>query len=314
MNVVIDSLSRSGTTLFTSILNTNKDITATRGIFNECLSLTGWDVDWPKGLAKNPFFFEKDIYSRKSFKLQLIDKLPKKLKKHLILNIRKKYLYMDIDKFFDLKNYFKHRQNKNINENELFKLINIHKSMKNFSPDNFYQELKNLQKTRILCLRWNQCLSYYKQWVNRGNKWIFVKRDPVASAISREKIFRVSLEESIKWYKNYSNLISNIIKDKNFLMIKIENLDDKNELDKVKKFLNLNSDLKTKNIIGTDNQPYRAETSNLKDRLTGELKDTFDIKTLNKYKKDNIYRSYKEKLSKELKFDFLWKEYFDEKL
>ena len=40
MNVVIDSLSRSGTTLFTSILNTNKDITATRGIFNECLSQT----------------------------------------------------------------------------------------------------------------------------------------------------------------------------------------------------------------------------------------------------------------------------------
>ena len=140
MNVVIDSLSRSGTTLFSSILNTHKDITATRGIFNECLSLTGWDVDWPKGLAKNPFFFEGDVYSRKSIKLQLIDKLPKKIKKHLILNIRKKNLYIDRDKFFDLKNYYKHRQNKNINQIELLKLINVQKKLNNFAPDNFIKK------------------------------------------------------------------------------------------------------------------------------------------------------------------------------
>ena len=63
MNVVVDSLSRSGTTLLTSILNTNEEITATRGIFNECLSLTGWDVDWPNGLAKNPFFFQNGVIS-----------------------------------------------------------------------------------------------------------------------------------------------------------------------------------------------------------------------------------------------------------
>ena len=48
MNVVIDSLSRSGTTLLTSIMNTSGK-SLPPGMFNECLSLASWDIDWPKG-------------------------------------------------------------------------------------------------------------------------------------------------------------------------------------------------------------------------------------------------------------------------
>jgi len=310
MNVVVDSLSRSGTTLLTSILNTNEEITATRGIFNECLSLTGWDVDWPKGLAKNPFFFQDDINIQESIYLKMIDKLPRLIKNNLLINLRKNYFHLDKDKFFDLKGYYKHNQNRNLNEENLIRLINNHKKFKNFSPDSFYEDIKKAQGSKILCLRWNQSLSYFRIWKKRGNKWIFVKRDPVSSAISREKIFRINLEESLYWYKNYSNLISNIIGDPNFLIIKIENLNNENELKKIEKFLNLDSNLKIENIKGTDNQPYKAETSDLKDRLAGELKDRFDIQTLNKYKNEDIYNSYKEKLFKELKSDGLWKEYF----
>lgn len=162
-----------------------------------------------------------------------------------------------------------------------------------------------------MCLRWNQSLCYYNIWKNRGHKWIFVKRDPVASAISRNKIFRVSLDESLKWYKNYSNLISGIKDDENFLIIKIENLQNTNELNKLKNFLKLKSDIQINNLIGTDNKRYKPETSDLKSRFEGPINDRFDLEILNKYKKQDIYKLYKDKLSIELRSDYLWKEYFD---
>ena len=238
MNVVVDSLSRSGTTLMTSILNTNEEITATRGMFNECSALIGWGIDWPRGLAKNSKFFENKINYNKTFKLKLINKLPRVVKNKILLNLRKKELFFDKDRFFfnSLSNYYKHHDNAN---NEIIlELIEEQKKLNHFDPDKFYSEIKKKKKTKILCFRWNQSLSYYNIWKSRGHKWIFVKRDPVASAISRERIFKIDLEESLIWYKNYSNLISDIIDDPNFLIIKIENLNNVSELKKIEKFLN----------------------------------------------------------------------------
>lgn len=149
MNLVIDSLSRSGTTLLTSIMNTREEITATRGMFIESLSLVGWDIDWPKGLAKNSKFFDNKINYNIRIKLKLIDKLPRVIKNKILLSFRKNELFFDIDKFFDLKNYYKHNQDQNIDSEELIKFIREQKKLNFFHPDNCYEEIKKNKKQKF---------------------------------------------------------------------------------------------------------------------------------------------------------------------
>ena len=106
------------------------------------------------------------------------------------------------------------------------------------------------------------------------------------------------------------NLISDIKDDENFFIVKIENLQNKNELNKLKNFLVLKNDIQINNLIGTDNKIYKPETSDLKSRFNGPIYDKDDLEILNKYKKSEIYKLYKDKLSIELGSDYLWKEYF----
>lgn len=311
MNVVIDSLSRSGTTVFSSILNSQKDIISFRGSFNECLSLVGWDIDWPKGLAKkNSFFEDKPKIWNNNIPVKS-NLLPNFIINYFLTKLRKKYIYIDKNKFFNLDSIYKHNQFQGKNEKDLLKIISKFKHEKSFNPNAFYESLKTISKKKILCLRWNQSLSYYKLWIEREqNKWIFLMRDPVSSAISRKKIFNINLEESIEWYKNYSYLISKINNPEKFLIVKIEDLNEKDVLKNIKEFLNLKKPIKTDELIGTDGQPFRRETSDLKNRLLGKVHDKFDLSVLNKYQETQIYQKTKNLFFKELKYDYLWKDYF----
>ena len=102
MQIVVDSLSRNGTTILSAILNSNSDSFCYRGCFHEPLALSGYNLKWPDSLI-NLDLIDKSAEVYQDSKLMSLVRITNKpdgeLFKKLYFTKRKKTYYLDLSNY-----------------------------------------------------------------------------------------------------------------------------------------------------------------------------------------------------------------------
>ena len=132
--------------------------------------------------------------------------------------------------------------------------------------DQLLDEVRKKSNTKYAFWRWNNCLFMFNKWVKRkSHLWIMITRDPVASAISRNKIWGIPFKDSLKMSTSYAQKFEKI-KDHLNLNIFTEDLINKTKkcFREISDFTGLQN-IKSENLKGQDGGPYRKETCDLVD-------------------------------------------------
>ena len=186
--LVIDSLARSGTTLLSALLRSQKNTTIFCPGFNESIAAEG--IDWPHGFARH-------------------DILPRDIA--INLEQYKKDSISNIENFSQLNGH-------SISDYE--KIINT-----GDSPKEIIEGVGDMLNTDILGFRWNQGLLYINNWLTDSNKyWLSVIRNPLDRALSSFKKHRWTIDDSLISTIEYTKKIESIKHKDNFIQIYYEDL------------------------------------------------------------------------------------------
>ena len=290
--VVIDSLSRSGTTLITSVIHSQENAACYRGVFHELLAcdIGTWAHDYAihpliKRQVKYTLSKSKWTKSRLAnlFKSRVLNRLNKKNKQYTF-----EYAALASNSLRTLekrKQYDKLRKS----EWEDFLLSNTPQSFKQL--DELYQNLAKAMSCKVLTFRWNQGLAYIHHWLRNPNHyWISVVRNPMDRALSSFKAFNQNYEDSLACTKAYSEKLNEVMHAKNHYLIYYEDLISNPEVEirKLFQFLGMGDIEINYNLIQQSGAAYKVETSDLidegKKHTEGKEYTGFDKSMANKYK------------------------------
>lgn len=325
MQIVVDSLSRNGTTLLSAILNSNSDSFCYRGCFHEPIALSGYNLNWPDSLIiHNLIDKSTDIYQASQL-LSVVGRIANKSDSELF-----KKLYFATRKnaySFDLPYYISHSLER-LKRNSQFQTLSfeewedlISNSFFNDNNenilsriDNFLEEVRTRHGVSTACWRWNNAVCYFNQWTKRKNHyWLQITRNPVQAAISRKKIWGISTSRSLEWSIKYSEAFEDIRSSNYFKNIYFEELVDyKNNkiLEELQTFLSLNTPIKRTNLTGQDGLPYRKETSELSNRKKGKKSGIVENQLVNKYLESPEYTQIWNMFKPKLESTKLYERYF----
>nr|WP_320166846.1 sulfotransferase [uncultured Methylophaga sp.] len=284
--LVIDGLARSGTTLISSIIHSQKISACYRGVFHEFMAT---DVGkWPMAHARAALI---DDYVR--------------LDPSLLTYLRVKFA---IKNFFNPKelklSYAALRDHtiKNLTRREQFDTLSLaewQERLDNLNPtslsdlDELYQSLADDMNVQLLSFRWNQGLPYINKWLrNPNHHWLSVVRNPMDRALSAKKAFHWTYEESIKATKRFGDNLEQTLKAKNHHLIYFEDLiqSPKEIIDELYKSLGLALEDINFNLLQQSGRDYMIETSDLIHdgmcHTSGKKHIGFDPKMINKYRRE----------------------------
>ena len=315
MHIVLDGLSRSGTTLLSSIFNSSNNSVCYRGIFNEGLNISICK-SWSFSHACKPILNkEKKIFIvKKESDLRFLSS------KYLSSIFKKDFPVIASESFFEqaLEIIRSENQTQFLTFKEWSNIINKRKSMitseESFfnNIDQLLDEVRKKSNAKYAFWRWNNCLFMFNKWVKRkSHLWIMITRDPVASAISRNKIWGIPFKDSLKMSTSYALKFEKIKDNPKFKNIYFEDLINKTQksFNEIRNFTGLQN-IKSENLKGQDGRPYRKETSDLGvDRKKGVRCDYIDPKTAFKTNNSEIYNQYYDYFST-LKQYKLYEKYF----
>lgn len=324
MQIVVDSLSRNGTTILSAILNSNSDSFCYRGCFHEPLALSGYNLKWPDSLI-NLDLIDKSAEIYQDSKLMSLVRITNKpdgeLFKKLYFTKRKKTYYLDLSNYIfqSLQKLELNSQFQTLSFEEWKDLINIillNDKNKNILSriDKFLEEVRTRHGVSTACWRWNNAVCYFNQWTKRKNHyWLQITRNPVQAAISRKKIWGISTSRSLEWSIAYSKAFEDIRSSNYFKNIYFEELVDyKNNkiLEELQTFLSLNTPIKRTNLTGQDGLPYRKETSELSNRKKGKESGIIENQLVNKYLESPEYTQIWNMFKPKLESTKLYERYF----
>ncbi len=315
MHIVLDGLSRSGTTLLSSILNSTDQSVCYRGIFHEglCNSICRkWATSHAcKGILNK----EKRIFIVNN-KTDIRYVSSRYLSSFFKIDIP----VIPLEDFFNeaFKIVKSENQTQYINFDEWINIINKQKHLIN-SEESFYQnidimlnKIRERSNAKYAFWRWNNGLYMYKKWIQReSHLWLMLIRDPIAAAISRNKIWGTSFENSLKISSSYGKYFDEIKNESNFEYIYFEDLINQTEkcFEKITKFTGLQN-LRSDDLIGQDGEPYRKETSDLgSQRKKGVLCNFVDPRTARETKNSKEYQKQFKYFSKLKKYN-VYERYF----
>ncbi|KPA10238.1 Sulfotransferase [Candidatus Magnetomorum sp. HK-1] len=284
--VVIDGLARSGTTLLTSFLHTQKSYAAFRGAFHEpqaCLNLS-----WPHEYTRLPLLDSSEKLKLNCF--QLKERTLNAIKKH---NQTGK---MNINEWGSLPI----ENCKNVNELDLF-----------------YQKLAEKLSVNVLCFRWNQGLPYIFKWLRNPNHyWICIIRNPMDRALSSLKTHQWSFEDSLHNSVHYYTMMSNLTNTKKVIFTYYEDIvkNPRNELIKITQKLGISlPEIELVHLKGQDEKIFRPERSdNIEkygDHRKGDVFTGFYQDSINRYLHEMQHTTI-EKYIKSLSHITVLKKYF----
>ena len=315
MDIVLDGLSRSGTTLLSSIFNSSDNSVCYRGIFIEGLNISICK-SWSFSHACKPILDkEKKIFIvKKESDLRFLSS------KYISSIFKKDFPVIASASFFEqaLKNIKRENQTQFLTFEEWSNIINKRKDLIT-SEESFFNnvdqilvEVRKKSNAKYAFWRWNNCLFMYNKWVKRkSHLWMMITRDPIASAISRNKIWGIPFTDSLKMSISYAQKYEKIKDHPEFKNIYFEDLINKTKkcFNEISEFTGLQN-IKSENLKGQDGKPYRKETSDLgEDRKKGVRCDYIDPKTAFKTNNSQIYNQYYDYFLKLKKYK-LYERYF----
>ena len=259
MFLVVDSLSRSGTTLLISALGNEKKIIGVRGGFHEQLHGHSIFQNWP----------DRQIYSQfiKNLKVVPSKTILQKLKYEFFKNDT---LCIEADALlsFGLERFLKRNQFFKLKQQDLSNLILKFKGEINSVADldMFYENILSISGCDMLAQRWNNAIAYAPAWVARDNHyWLNIIRNPMHSAISRKKAFNTNYFKSLNYEVSYAIKRRKLKQNIKFLQIYYEDLVLAPELclKKISEWVGLDIKIGLSNLKGTDGKALRSETSNI---------------------------------------------------
>lgn len=307
MDIVIDSLSRSGTTLLTSILGSTQDAIALRGGFNELLSAFDTRSRWPANCVKTPILEERVTVKHARSRLSKI----------LGQFFSSKSLALDYSFIlaFGLHNFQARNQFAKISEAEIERLVDQYSSKEASlrSLDSLYRDIRHVSDCKCFLQRWNNCIAYAPNWIDRENHfWLHIIRDPVEAALSRKKAFGTSLAESLEFEIRYSEKRMRLLESSAFKILYFDDLVNQADVEiaAISKWCGFEFDNLTDRILGTDGLVYRSESTQIEgsDRLAGRV-EPFINKQYLKKRSDSDPR-LRDSFAKQLANDPILQRYF----
>lgn len=257
--VVIDSLSRSGTTLLASTLGNAPEVISFRGGSHEHVSCYSKLFRWPDTL----------ITSKPAEQVKIVNKsgLVHRLGFDLLNG---QTLYLDSNKLLDftLSKIEARNQFNKLERKLITNLIRKYRSKIHNTDDvdKFYAEILAAANCDILLQRWNNAISYSNVWMKRPRHfWINLIRNPVHSAISRKIAFGTSYRKSLKFELEYAEKRAYFAPHRHFFFTHYEDLLSHPEkfFEKVSLFLEQELNINFGKLSGTDGKPLRSESSNI---------------------------------------------------
>lgn len=304
--VVIDGLARSGTTLLSTMINSQKNSLCYRGIFHEFLACN--IGTWKKDYALHKLINIDDVISFKR-NTNLLHKI--------IHRIYKNKFFMSYEDFVkaSLQTMKKRKHTSNLIE---WKNLLMNEEINSFSAiDDLYQTIALNENVDVLGFRWNQGLPYIHKFLrNENHFWISLLRNPMDRAISDKKTFMESYEDAMKYTDNYGKLLKQTQNIKNHIIIYYEDLlaDPCSEMRKIYASMGVTLNEINLDLYHPSGEKYRVETSELKDKgmdhTIGEKFNGFDLTKINKYK-DSLNTFYIKKFKNLIKNNSLFLRYLD---
>ena len=230
---MLDSLARSGTTLLSALLRSQKNTIAFCPGFNEplCCENIG---EWPHGFCKREFV-ENPKFDFKKFQEESISHIK------------------------DFAQYY------GIEASDWEKLI-----LDSDSAQEIRSKIENkFSECKFICYRWNQCLWYFYEWVSRGEDflWLTMIRNPLDRACSSWKKHRWSIKQSLENTMHFAHKVEQISNHKNFHLIYYEDLVSNPEkiLKEIYSFFGQNIQyVNLSNIKGSNGEDFIPQSSDLK--------------------------------------------------
>jgi hypothetical protein len=243
-HVVLDSIARSGTTLLSALLRSQKGIISFCPGFNEPLSCTrAGPIDprapargiklggWPHGICRQDFVKDPDLDFHK-------------------------FQNESLARIVDFAQYY------GLSENEWRSII--------FESNSPADVRKNLEDTfpevQVFCYRWNQTLCYFNEWISNGSDylWLSMIRDPLDRACSSLQKHSWPLEDSLEDTVSFATKLQCVADSKKFYLLYYEDLvqEPKHEMTSVLDFMDVeNESINLKNIKGSNGEDFIPQSS-----------------------------------------------------
>lgn len=278
--LVIDGLARSGTTLLSSMINSQKGSICYRGIFHEFLAC---DVGiWKKDYALHRLLDDNNhvVFKKNKF---ILYKYLTKLSRNL---------YLQYDRFAEHSLYIikKKEQTAVIKLHQWEKLI-LSSSISSLNDvDTLYQQLAKLSNTSLFAMRWNQGLPYIRKFLRKKNHyWVTLIRNPMDRAISDYKTFNESFDNALKYTNNYGEILDITKEMDNHIVVYFEDIikNPEKELIKIYNKIGISIDEVNLDLKKQSGQSYKIESSDLIDKgnkhTDGEKFSGFEQTKINKW-------------------------------
>lgn len=194
--VVVDGMSRSGTTLLSSILHSQDRMACYRGIFPEMLAMHLGH--WPNGTLTAETVPATAAIEVKDASVP--DQSYQFARQSLVL-------YWQTLKATTLRTIEENNQTDGLSLKQWHELLaDAPKSIKEL--DALYQKVASKRDVELLALRWNQGIATLPFWKSRPrHKWVCCIRNPMDRACSAEKIWQKGHEKSIGAFEVFAGRI-----------------------------------------------------------------------------------------------------------
>ena len=262
--LVIDSIARSGTTLLSSLIRSQKRCVTFDGNFIE-----PWNIYGEPNIPLNNGYRSLEHENNSNQNYQSYVK--------------------DIIKTFSAP-FAGERIMMGKTFSEWKKILNIEFTNYDLLYDNIAKEFNS----DLIGFRWNQNLFYAPRWLSRSKQhyWVVVVRNPLDRTVSNLKTHNWTFNDCVKLSQELDRKFW-ILKERypnRLLLIYYEDLvsDTKNEMQSFFSKINFQIDqINTENLIGANNQPYRNQGWRVKkekqDHRKGSKFVTFYNSSINQY-------------------------------
>ncbi len=232
--IIIDSVARSGTTLLSAILNSQKKTTTVNGIISGAEFL---------------------LYSRNEYWSQ--EKCLKKNDMNYLKNIVSNSINSDNGRLL-----------KGQSKEYWLTLLNNVKTEDDFVTEYYDPILKSYDST-ILGLRYNQTIWYFDKWVSKSknNYWLTIIRNPYDRSRSNMITHSWSPTKCIRLTDMYGKKLMELQNHPQFIYIYYEDLvkDPENVIKEIYKKIGVKlENIELSKLIGADNKLYKNQGSNVK--------------------------------------------------
>lgn len=276
---VIDSLARSGTTLLSSIIHSQQDCSAYRGVFHEprAIRLGAWSI----GMAQFPLL-------DRNHPIEVVDGSPTStVSSRAKIRFRNTVLaaagrHLGYTPPWTLKLEWERLRNQTLStieaENQVGevtlgewdRLLAV-RPTRLAELDELYTGLVEELGSSVLGFRWNQGLSYIRKWLRSPDHyWITILRNPLDRACSAKKTHSWSWADSLESTVQYCTNLSRVAADDRVHVLYYEDLIENPAEELLAVFDMLDQDISRDELVldelyGQDGEQYRAESADLVD-------------------------------------------------